>query len=91
MLKTIYKMSASWCGPCRVYAPIFVEVSKMDEFKDIEFKELDADDDEDLFEKYRVMSVPTTVFLDENGNVLNKVSGAMPKNTLVESIKKLMK
>ena len=33
----ILKFSASWCGPCRVFANTFKKVSEMEEYKDIEF------------------------------------------------------
>ena len=86
MVKKIYKMSASWCMPCKVYAPTFESVSKLDEYKDIEFKEFDSDEDEDLFIKYAIRGVPTTIFLDENDKELGRVSGNMPKNMLIEKI-----
>ena len=38
MVKKVYKMSASWCMPCKVYAPVFESVSKLDEYKDIEYR-----------------------------------------------------
>lgn len=79
-------MSASWCFPCKAYAPTFIEVSKMDENKGIEFKEFDADNDEELFEKYQVRSVPTTVFLDENDCEIYKLTGNISKTDLLKAI-----
>ena len=53
----VLKFSASWCGPCRAYKPTFEKVSKMDEFGDIEFEELDVDENEDLAVKYGIRGV----------------------------------
>jgi thioredoxin 1 len=92
MVKTVLKFSASWCGPCKAYAPIFHKVSEMKEFDGIEFKTIDADeeDGEELIEKYKVMGVPTTVVLDENGEVLDKQHGLMMEAALVSLLNKLI-
>jgi thiol-disulfide isomerase/thioredoxin len=86
MVKKVYKMSAIWCAPCRVYAQTFGNVSKMDAYKDIEFKEFDADENEELFIKYAIRGVPTTLFLDENDKELIRISGNVPQKTLTDTI-----
>jgi thioredoxin 1 len=92
MVKTVIRFGASWCGPCRVYSPIFHKVSEMDEFNGIEFKTVDVDeeDGEELVEKYKVMGVPTTVVLDENDGVLEKQHGLMTESTLIDLLNKLI-
>lgn len=87
MIHKVIKMSASWCSPCKAYAKTFHEVSGMDDFKDIIFEEADVDEEDELVEKYNVRSVPTTVFLDENENVVSLKVGNLPKNTLETIIK----
>ena len=44
MLTKIIKCSANWCQPCRILSPIFHKVSEMNEFKNIDFYDLDIDD-----------------------------------------------
>lgn len=79
MLKKVIKLSAKWCNPCKRLAPIFEEISKLEEFKDIEFKSVDVDDDEDMLtEKYQVRSVPTIILVDENGDSIKKLIGLLP-------------
>lgn len=87
MIKKVIKLSASWCFPCKMYAKTFEEVSQNEEFKDITFEEIDIEENEDVAEKYLVRSVPTTIFLDENENVLLKVPGNLSKNMLEETLK----
>ncbi len=82
-------MSASWCGPCRAYKPTFEKVSKMDEFSDIEFQELDVDDNEELAEEYGVRGVPTTIFLNNKGEVIDRLSGLQTEQALVDKIRSL--
>lgn len=87
MLKKIIKVSTSWCQPCKQLAPIFEELKNSEEYKNIEFKSVDADeDDEMLCEKYSVRSVPTLILLDENGEQLRKINGFLPKDKLKELI-----
>lgn len=94
MLKTIVKFSAEWCQPCKTFAKVFHNVKEMDEYKDIEFKELDIENDDEgivLTEKYQVKSVPTTILLDENGEQLFKVIGNAPQNDFIEIINEAIK
>lgn len=91
MVKTVTRFVGSWCGPCKAYAPIFHNVSEMDEFKEIEFKtvDVDVDDNDDLVEKYKIMSVPTTIVLNEIGKVIHRQQGAMMESNLISLLNKL--
>ena len=86
MVKKVIKMSASWCMPCKVYAKTFDAVKNEDKYKDIEFEELDVDENEDLVIEYGVRGVPTTVILDENDKVITKFSGNVAKSVLETNI-----
>jgi len=88
-VKKVYKFSATWCSPCKVYAQTFEKVKNMEEFKDIEFKAIDIENDDNaemLVEKYQIKSVPTTVLLDENDDLIYKVMGNIPQKDLIEII-----
>jgi thioredoxin 1 len=90
MIKIIKKYSADWCGPCKVFHKTFEDVSKMDEFKDINFEEMDVEENELEVEKYQVRAVPTTVILDENDELKYKLSGNISKDELINIIKKAL-
>ena len=91
MIKVV-DCSASWCGPCRVFANTFKKVSEMEKYKDIEFKSIDIEEDEgELYvEKYNIRSVPTILLLDENDNIIYKLSGNIPLDDFVSMINNAM-
>lgn len=74
----IIKFSATWCGPCKRYTPIFNEFI---EETGIKSSNVDIDEQHELASKYNVMSVPTTVFI-KNGEVVSTQTGAMSKPAL---------
>ena len=87
MIKKIIKYSAEWCSPCRQFAPIFEEVSKMEEYSSIEFEEKDVDNcDVKETEQYQVRNIPTLVFLDENNILTKKIVGGLSKTQFVKLI-----
>jgi thiol-disulfide isomerase/thioredoxin len=88
MVKKIIKFSATWCAPCRFYAETFKKVSEREEFKDIEFKAMDIEEDgaEELVNKFSIRNVPSTVILDENGEAIYKVIGNVKESDLVDVI-----
>ena len=67
---------ASWCGPCRMLAPVFEEVS--DKFDDkAVFVKLDVDENEDAAMKYGITSIPN-VILFKNGKPAANSLGFLP-------------
>lgn len=94
MIKTVTKISAEWCQPCKVYAKTFHKVEEMEEFKNIEFKEIDIENDEEgetIAEKYQIRSVPTTLLFDEENTLIYKISGNISKEDLITTINNAMK
>jgi thiol-disulfide isomerase/thioredoxin len=92
-VKKVVEISASWCAPCKAYAPVFKKVSEMEEFKGVTFETLEIDDDEDHdleVEKFGIKSVPTTILLDENDEPIYKLMGNVPEKDLVELITKCL-
>lgn len=72
---------ASWCGPCRMFAPVFEEVAAEYQGKAL-FAKINVDEQEELAAKFKVMSIPTILVLS-GGNIKNKSMGVMPKDKFV--------
>lgn len=71
---------ATWCGPCRMIAPVLEEVAK--ERPDVIVCKVDVDEERDLALEYGVSSIPTLlVFRD--GKVVNQSIGAIPKERIL--------
>lgn len=78
--KAVVDFYATWCGPCKMFAPIFEEVSiKMD----FNFVKVDTDSNSDLAREYGIMSIPT-IILFENGNEVKRHTGFMSEEEFID-------
>ena len=74
---------ASWCGPCKMLAPILDEIAE--EREDIKVCKVDVDQEPELAAQYQVVSIPT-LFVIEKGQVVNQSLGAKPKAKILEML-----
>ncbi len=75
---------AEWCGPCKMLAPIIEEISN--EYADkIKVGKVNIDEEMQLAVGYEITSIPT-VLLFENGDIVKKSVGFVPKDTLVADL-----
>lgn len=79
----VLDLFATWCGPCKMVAPIIDELSK--EMTDVKFFKLDVDNNGDIAEKYQVASIPTLLFF-KNGEVVDRLVGFRPKDGIKQVI-----
>ena len=79
---------AEWCGPCKLMLPIVEEISKEFEGK-ITVAKVDVDSSQGTAAKFGIRNIPTILFF-KGGSVVDKQVGAVPKNSLVEKINKLL-
>lgn len=83
---TVVDVFATWCGPCKILAPVFEEVAE--ELGDqAEFWKLDIDIMPEIAEKFAIMTVPT-ILVFQNGEVVEQVSAILPKDSLKELVTK---
>lgn len=74
---------ASWCGPCRMVGPIVDEIAG--ERTDIKVGKINVDEEQELAQSFRVMSIPTLMVV-KDGKVVSQSAGARPKNQILAMI-----
>ena len=71
---------ATWCGPCRMVSPIVDQIA--DERSDIKVGKINVDEQPELAQQFRIISIPTLVVM-KDGQIANKAVGAMPKEEIL--------
>lgn len=75
---------AVWCGPCKIIGPILEEV--VEEMKDkVILLKADVEEADELATEYKIRNVPT-VLIYKNGEVVDKIVGALPKDKIIEKL-----
>ncbi|HEY9898956.1 MAG TPA: thioredoxin [Pantanalinema sp.] len=75
---------ATWCGPCRMIAPVLEEMASEHQDK-LKIVKIDIDANGQTAQQYGVMSIPTMI-LFKNGEAAERVVGFMPKAQLESKI-----
>jgi len=75
---------ASWCGPCRAFAPVFEKASET--HQDVVFGKIDTEAQQELAGAANVQAVPT-LMLFRDGVLLFREAGALPPAALEELVK----
>ncbi len=79
---------ATWCGPCKMIAPIIDEIANEYEGKVVVGK-CNVDDSTDTPVEYRIRNIPTLLFF-KGGELKDKMVGATTKAAIVEKINSLL-
>lgn len=74
---------AQWCGPCKMLAPVLESISDK-----INIIKIDIDEFPKLTSEYRIMSVPTLIFV-KDGEIQEEIVGFHSEDELLEIIEKL--
>ncbi len=79
---------APWCGPCRMVAPVVAEIAE--EYKGkLKVGKLNTDEEPEIAVRYGIMSIPTLMIF-KNGEVVDQIIGAVPKEYLVEKLQQVL-
>ncbi len=74
---------APWCGPCKRLGPVIDELAG--EMDDVHFGKLNTDENQTTAASNGVMSIPT-LFIYKNGERVDQVVGAVPKQSLEDTL-----
>jgi len=84
----VYDFGAKYCVPCKEMQKVVAEL-KPQYGDQVEFRMLYTDEEMPLFEKYKIVAIPTQVFFDASGKVVDQHIGALPKEELIKKMKEL--
>lgn len=74
---------ASWCGPCKSISPVIDEISA--EHPEIKVCKINIDQEQELAERFNIMSVPTLLVVKE-GKAVNQSVGLRSKNQILQML-----
>lgn len=82
----VVDFSATWCGPCKMLAPVYEEAARDLEGK-ATFLKVDIDESSELAQEYGIVSVPSIVLL-KDGVKKDMTMGFQPKENLISFVEK---
>jgi len=79
-LPIVVDVYADWCGPCKMYGPIFAKVAE-NNWERFNFIKLDSEKNISFSTKYQIRGIPATLIF-KNGQLVQNQSGLMQENQL---------
>lgn len=84
---TVVDFWATWCGPCRLIAPILDQIS-VDYADKVKVTKLDVDANIKTATRFNVRSIPMLLFFKE-GKLVDQIVGAVPRPAIEAKLKQL--
>jgi len=84
----LYEFGAGYCVSCKEMAKIMAALTTSHSDQ-VEFRLVYVDKEEPLFKQYKIMLIPTQVFLDASGKEVDRHIGALPKEEIIKKLKEL--
>lgn len=79
---------ATWCGPCKMIAPILEQVS--DHYKErIKVCKINVEENSESAKEYGIMSLPTILFF-KNGKIFDQITGQVSKSSMIKKVEELL-
>jgi len=84
----LYEFGAKYCAPCKEMKEVMAAL-KTSHGDQVEFRMVYSDEEMPLFEKYKIVAIPTQVFFDASGKVVDQHIGALSKEEVLKKLKEL--
>ena len=86
MSKRVIVFKATWCGPCKAYAPILEKAKPAIESKGYHLEIVDIDDNHEMAKDYGIRGVPFTVIQVDEDSVPIMLSGIQQEDVLISKL-----
>jgi len=84
----LYEFGAGYCFSCKEMEKVMAELKPVYSGQ-VEFRMVYADKEKDLFQQYKIMLIPTQVFLDASGKEVDRHIGPLTKEEVIQKLKEL--
>ncbi len=84
----MYDFGAKYCVPCKEMQKVVAELKPL-YGNQVEFRMVYSDEEMPLFHQYKIVAIPTQVFFDASGKVVDQHIGALSKEEVVKKLKEL--
>lgn len=85
--KIVLKFGANWCAPCKTYAPLFDQAASQNTQNAV-FGTVDIETRPDIASDFKIMSVPTTIFI-KDGQIASRINGVISPKDIDSFVKEL--
>jgi thioredoxin 1 len=84
----LYEFGAKTCIPCQQMKQVMADL-KASHSDQVEFRMVYVDENRPMFGKYKIVAIPTQVFLDASGKEVDRHMGALTKEEVIKKLKEL--
>jgi len=80
----VLKIGATWCPGCKIMVPRWEEIEQENSWLETEM--IKVDDQPEIMNQYHIMSLPTFIFFDNQGNEIQRFTGEVEKDVLIKAV-----
>jgi len=84
----LYEFGARWCIPCKEMQQVMADL-KASHGDQVELRMVYVDEERPMFEQYKIVAIPTQVFLNAEGKEVDRHLGALPKEAVIKKLQEL--
>jgi thioredoxin 1 len=84
----VVKCSAEWCFPCKALAKTLEKVEP--NYPNVNFIHVDVEESPELAQEFQIQNIPVMIFMNENGEIVNRKVGLMSEKAIVSEIENLL-
>ena len=85
---TVVKFSSDWCNPCKVLQKTLDRLEP--QYPNVNFIHVDVEESPELAQEFQIQNIPVMIFMNADGEIVNRKVGLMPEKAIVGEIENLL-